>query len=62
MRGIIESWKEGRVIRLNTDSDVTRQYAERVGVRETPTFLLFDSRGQELRRWVGQVPALTDLR
>jgi hypothetical protein len=42
-------------------SDVNKQYAEQAGVETTPTFILFDASGRELRRWVGEAPGLGDL-
>jgi hypothetical protein len=59
--GITTSWKRGRVLRLNTSAEVNRRYAEQVRVKDTPTFILFDSLGREQRRWVREAPALSDL-
>jgi hypothetical protein len=59
--GITTSWKGGRVLRLNTATEANRRYAEQVGVRDTPTFILFDPLGREQRRWEREAPALPDL-
>jgi hypothetical protein len=58
---IAEEWKTGRVLRLNTVSEVNRQYADHIGVTDTPTFILFDSSGQELRRWSREAPTVAEL-
>jgi DTW domain-containing protein YfiP len=59
--GISRSWKGGRVLRLNTAAEVNRSYAEQIGVKDTPTFILFDGSGREQRRWVREAPELTEL-
>ena len=61
MSGLSESWKYGRILRLNTIAGVNRQYAECIGVTDTPTFILFDATGRELRRWAREAPKLADL-
>lgn len=38
-----------------------RQFAYEVGFEATPTFILFDAQGNELRRWVGRAPGLAEL-
>jgi DTW domain-containing protein YfiP len=58
---VAKEWKAGRVLRLNTISEVHRAYADRIGVIDTPTFILFDTAGKEQRRWVRDAPALADL-
>jgi thioredoxin-related protein len=58
---VANEWKTGRVLRLNTASQANREYADRVGVTDTPTFILFDREGKELRRWVRDAPTLADL-
>jgi thioredoxin-related protein len=58
---VAKEWKAGRVLRLNTGSEVHREYADRIGVTDTPTFILFDPAGKERRRWVRDAPPLADL-
>lgn len=58
---LAREWTAGKVMRLNLSSTINKQYAERLGVQTTPTFILFDGEGQELGRWVGKSPALADL-
>lgn len=59
--GIADSWKGGRVLRLNTISEVNRRYGDKIGIKDTPTFILFDRSGREQRRWVRETPTLQDL-
>jgi DTW domain-containing protein YfiP len=59
--GIAENWKTGRVVRLNTMSEATRKYAEKINVKDTPTFILFDASGKEQRRWSREAPKLAEL-
>ena len=54
-------WKSGRVLRLNTWSEVNKKYADGVGVMNTPTFILYDQLGQEVRRWHGAAPDIGEL-
>ena len=61
MSSVAEDWKTGRVLRLNVSSPVNRAYADKVGIAETPTFILFDKAGKEQRRWVRAAPKLADL-
>lgn len=61
MSRLAEKWKTGRVLRLNTASDVNQKYADGVRVTDTPTFILFDPAGREVRRWVGETPGLGEL-
>ena len=61
MSRLADEWKTGRVMWLNTESEVTRAYAEQIGVADTPTFILFDPSGQELRRWSREAPTLAEL-
>ena len=61
MSRIAEEWKTGRVLRLNTVSEVTKQYADQIGVTDTPTFILFDPSGRELRRWSREAPTMAEL-
>ena len=61
MSGIAENWKTGRVVRLNTISEVTKKYAEKINVKDTPTFIFFDAEGKEVRRWQREAPKLAEL-
>jgi thioredoxin-related protein len=55
-------WKKGRIIQVNlTFSTASKEFAERLGVQATPTFILFDSDGEEQRRWTSTVPKLGEL-
>jgi DTW domain-containing protein YfiP len=58
---LAETWTVGRIIRLNTIAEVNRQYAESLGVKDTPTFILFDATGQEQQRWLKEAPSLAEL-
>jgi hypothetical protein len=42
-------------------AEVNRQYADRLGVWTTPTFILFDAAGCERSRWVETAPRSEDL-
>jgi thioredoxin-related protein len=59
--GISQNWTAGRTLRLNLTSDVNKEYADSLGVKTTPTFILFDASGNELAWWVGEAPELEDL-
>ena len=61
VRRLTGEWKDGRVLRVNIIYKVSREYAERIGVKQTPTFLLFDAEGREVRRWVGEAPTAAEL-
>ena len=43
------------VIKLNVQDPAAKALAEEFGFRYTPTFILFDPEGNEIRRWVGAV-------
>ena len=58
---LANEWQTGRIVRLNTASEVNKTYAEGLGVMDTPTFILFDTFGQEQRRWVQEPPKLAEL-
>jgi hypothetical protein len=40
---------------------VNKQFAEQIGVTDTPTFILFDSSGQQVRRWSREAPKVAEL-
>jgi thioredoxin-related protein len=55
-------WTNGRIIRVNlTFSQVNKEYAERLDVQVTPSFILFDAAGKEERRWTSKVPEIGEL-
>jgi thioredoxin-related protein len=55
-------WKTGRIIRVNlTVNKVNKDYAEQRNVEMTPTFILFDTTGREVRRWTSTVPEIGEL-
>jgi hypothetical protein len=56
-----EEWTTGRVLNLNLASGVNNEYAKKMDVTTTPTFILFDSSGKEQNRWVGTAPLVTEL-
>jgi thioredoxin-related protein len=59
---LTEEWKNGRIIRVNlTFSKVNKEYAERLNVNVTPTFILFDAKGKEEGRWTSKVPTAGEL-
>jgi hypothetical protein len=54
---LADEWTGGRIVRVNlTAGGASKEYADRLGVVETPTFVLFDGSGREQRRWVSRVP------
>lgn len=62
MSRLTEEWKGGRIVRVNLSfSPVSKEYADRLGVVETPTFVLFDAGGREERRWTSTVPGAGEL-
>lgn len=54
------NWTSGQVIRLDILSEVGREFGRAHGFQFTPTFILFDGAGDELRRW-NRPPELEDL-
>jgi hypothetical protein len=57
-----ESWKSGRVLRLNLRwTEVNQQYSKEMKVERTPTWILFDPEGNEVERWVDNLPTLEQL-
>lgn len=62
MSRLQEEWTGGRIVRVNlTTGGASKEYADRLGVVETPTFVLFDGSGRETQRWVSRVPTANDL-
>jgi hypothetical protein len=58
---VIEEWKGGRVLRLSLSSTVNQEYAKSIGAERTPTFVLFDAQGREVKRWVDAAPSPGEL-
>jgi hypothetical protein len=57
-----KSWKAGRILRLNLlFQQANERFAKELNVVRTPTYILFDARGQEVKRWEGQLPPLAEL-
>jgi hypothetical protein len=54
-------WTEGRVVTLDIMQPQIREFAYEVGFEVTPTFILFDAQGSEVKRWVGRAPSLDEL-
>ena len=62
MSSLESQWKNGRIIQVNlTFSTASKDFADRLGVVATPTFILFDTDGNEQRRWTSAVPKLGEL-
>lgn len=58
---IEKDWATGRVLRLNMIATINEGFAEKMEVTDTPTFILFDTEGRELERWVRDAPPVEDL-
>jgi hypothetical protein len=57
-----DGWKGGRIFRLNlSDSKAIQGYAAWHGVVRSPTFILFDKDGKEVRRWESAAPKIGEL-
>lgn len=54
-------WSGGQIVTLDIMDPQIRQFGNEVGFEVTPTFILFDVQGDELRRWVGRAPTLEEL-
>jgi hypothetical protein len=39
----------------------SEQFAREMKVERTPTYILFNAQGQEVKRWMDKAPALADL-
>ncbi|NJM40268.1 MAG: hypothetical protein HC853_05645 [Anaerolineae bacterium] len=50
------------MIQLNMMNPTTREFGAEVGFQFTPTFILFDGEGKELKRWRTQPPELVSCR
>jgi hypothetical protein len=58
---IEEAWTAGQVLLLDMANHGTRDYGAQVGFQFTPTFILYDAAGDEVRRWQGRPPELAEL-
>jgi thioredoxin-related protein len=56
-----QDWTAGRVMRVDVLTPAGRAFADRHAFQGTPTFVLFDANGNEVRRWQGSPPALSEL-
>ncbi len=54
-------WKTGQILRVDVLTSVGREFANLHGFEGTPTFVLFDAAGNEVARWRGQPPELSEL-
>lgn len=62
MSSLTQTWKTGRVLRLNLfGNDVNKKFSESLGVATTPTYVLFGPDGVERKRWAGDLPPLSEL-
>lgn len=55
-------WTDGQVVTLDVMDPQIRQFGYEVGFKVTPTFILFNTQGDELARWVGRTPNADELR
>jgi thioredoxin-related protein len=53
-------WKTGHVLRVDILTPVGREFARQHDFVGTPTFVLFDGTGKEIKRWQ-QPPQLSEL-
>ena len=53
-------WKAGRVLRVDILTPIGREFARRHDFVGTPTFVLFNGNGTEVKRWL-QPPQLNEL-
>lgn len=62
MSRLSEEWKDGRVLALNIlESGTNWAYYQKLGIKQTPVFILFDAQGREIKRWGGSVPKRDEL-
>ena len=54
-------WKTGQILRVDVLTPIGREFANQHGFEGTPTFVLFDAAGIEVKRWRGQPPELSEL-
>jgi hypothetical protein len=53
-------WKTGRVLRVDILTPLGREFARQHDFVGTPTFVLFDGQGQEIKRWQ-RPPSVSEL-
>jgi thioredoxin-related protein len=58
--GLQAAWKNGRVLRVDILTPAGREFARRHDFVSTPTFVLFDGGGREVKRWQ-RPPAVSEL-
>ena len=58
---ITETWTSGRTLRLNIATEVNKEYADSLRVTTMPTYILFDTSGQALERWMNEAPTVDEL-
>lgn len=51
----------GRVLLLDMANPGTCAFGAEVGFQLTPTFILFDAQGNEVKRWQGRPPPVSEL-
>ena len=62
MSRLNETWSTGRILRLNLLwGEVNQQFSKEMKVERTPTWILFDAEGNEVDRWVDNLPSLEEL-
>ena len=54
------NWMTGRVLRVDILTPIGREFARQHDFVGTPTFVLFDGTGREIKRWQ-QPPSLSEL-
>lgn len=59
--GLERDWMDGQILRLDIATSAARDFADLHDFQFTPTFILFDGDGSEVRRWVGNTPELDEL-
>jgi hypothetical protein len=59
--GLERDWKTGHILRLEFTDPPVRAFGAQVGFETTPTFILYDGTGRELRRWISSPPGLDEL-
>jgi thioredoxin-related protein len=53
-------WRTGQVLRVDILTPVGREFARQHDFVGTPTFVLFDGTGREIKRWQ-QPPSVSEL-
>jgi hypothetical protein len=49
--GLQAAWQTGQVLRVDILTSAGREFARRHDFAGTPTFVLFDGEGTEMKRW-----------